>query len=545
MMKKETQSKSVLLRSWRLVSPDRYLIISAMFCSFVASLCSVVSGYTLRILVDDVLPMKKLELLWPVQFLFIGAVLVQNCLDLLHTYQLDKVGQRAKKKLRDSMFHKLLTADYFSRLDKTSAKLISAFSYKIDALSEVLSDGIPGIVITVVDIVITLGIMFALNWKLTLLSIPIYPVLILASNFMQNKIARVQRSNQIKKEEMASIVSEAMECSSNIDNFRLLPFMSRQFSEKTGAVGKKALQLNMCYKFMSLFSWALIIVPYQAILYGVGGTWLITQGAPTIGLMLIFANFTNHLIQPVMGLISVSNSVGSARAAYEFLDEYMDSLPEKKIPVYAQPPEQVTAASEKLFYTYPGKEEACLKGISFEIRQSSTTVLWGSSGCGKSTLLGILSRQIPLNDPGMLCIDSRASMGYFPQTPHLFAMSLRDNFRLANGEITEEEMWGLLRQFAIDSVVARLPEGLETELLNSQGWFSLGEYRRLCLAVFCAGNFDVMLLDEPTASLDADHSDTIMKGLTRLNQEQGKTLIIASHDKKFLSIADKTVYLEA
>ena len=377
------------------------------------------------------------------------------------------------------------------------------------------------------------------------MSIPIFPVLIFASSFMRKKITNVQRKSQIAKEEMASSVSELLECYSTIDNFKLSSYMKNRFSEQTASVGNKALRLQMCYKIMSLFSWALIIVPYQAILYGIGGTWLITKGAPTIGLMLVFANLTNHMIQPVMSLITVSNSVASARAAYDFLDEYMESLPAKKNPIYAQPPEQTIAYAEKLYYTYPGKDHPTISGIAFNIRKSSIVALWGNSGCGKSTLLRILSKQIPLQDPKSLSLDCHSSVGYFSQTPHMFRMSLLDNFRLAKAEITQGEIWETLKLFAIDTLVAQLPNGLETEMLNAQGHLSLGEFRRLCLTVFCSGKNDVLLLDEPTASLDADNAGAIMNALVELNKRQGKTLIIATHDKALLSIADMTVYLDA
>ena len=192
-------------------------------------------------------------------------------------------------------------------------------------------------------------------------------------------------------------------------------------------------------------------------------------------------------------------------------------------------------------YAYPDREAPCIRDLSFEISKEQITVLWGKSGCGKSTLLKILFGTLPLHDSEALRLDADSRWGYFPQDPHMLRLTLRENFRLADPEITDGAIWDILRAFSVEQTVRRYPEGLDHVMRRSEGELSLGEYRRVCLAVFWSANFDVMLLDEPTASLDAENIRFIAQALGELRKE--RTLIVATHEQALLPLADCTIRL--
>lgn len=533
-------SISILGRSWKMVSPYRLFICLGILLSFIIILLSTVSSYTLRVLVDDILPNRKMEFLWPIQFVFIGAVLIENLLSILRKRLFSSASQKSQADLRGKMFEKYLNADYLKKNKVAEAELSAAINYQVDALSGILENGIPVMLSNMIDVGITFAVMIYLDWKLTLLSIPVFPVLFLLSRAVGRKVGKAQNDYQVTRKNMLTDISDAFNCEMNIYNYGLFGYLSERFSRNTNNLCQKSVRMNVLYEIMNRMSWALIIVPYQAILYGIGGTWLIRNGMPTIGTMLIFANFTNHLIQPVMSLTNINAEIGTAKSIFGMLDRFEERLPEK---LTARCVEMTNAAAEavNLEYTYPNQESPCLKGVNCRFERNKLSVLWGPSGSGKSTLLKLLYELLLPEKQGCLIRNTNLRWGYFPQDPHMFSLTLLEHFRLIRKDITEKEVWSLLAGLSVEETVRQRGEGLLCKMSYSEGAFSLGEYRRLCLAVFCCADFDVMLLDEPTASLDEENTQAIVRMLQMQKEKLGKTVIISSHDRCVLDIADSVV----
>lgn len=538
---KEYGAAAVLKRSWKMVSPYRLLIYLGILLSFIMILLATVSSYTLRILVDDILPNRKIEFLWPIQFVFIGAVLIENLFSILRRKLFSSASQRSQADLRGRMFEKYLRADYLEKNKVTEADLTASIQYQVDALSGILENGIPVMLSNVIDVGITFAVMIYLDWKLTLLSIPVFPVLFFLSRAVGKKVGEAQNEYQGARKEMLNDLSDAFSCDMNIYNYSLFDYITKRFGQNANDLCGKSVRLNILYEIMNRMSWALIIVPYQAILYGVGGTWLIRSGIPTIGTMLIFANFTNHLIQPIMSLTNVNAEIGAAGSIFKLLDQFEERLPEKLAGYRDGEFSEIVAEAVDLEYAYPGQEALCLDKVNCRLACNKLSVLWGPSGSGKSTFLKLLYELILPQKQQSLVRNTKLRWGYFPQDPHMFSLTLLDHFRMVRKDISEKEIWDLLCALSVDGTVRQKGEDLLCKMSHAEGAFSLGEYRRLCLAVFCCADFDVMLLDEPTASLDEENTRAIVQMLHMQKEKQGKTIIVASHDRSILEIADYVV----
>lgn len=536
-------SISVLRRSWKIVSPYRSLIYLGILFSFIMILLSTVSCYTLRILVDDILPEKRMDFLWPIQFVFIGAVLIENSLGVLRRKLFCSASQKGQADLRAKMFGEFLCADYLEKNKVTEADVNASINYQVDALSGILENGIPVMLSNMLDVCVTFVVMLMIDWKLTLLSIPVFPILFLLSKAVSDKVDRAQTEYQDARKGLLTDISDAFSGDMNIYNYGLFDYISKRFRKNAKNIGDRAVHLDVLYEIMGRISWALVMVPYQAILYGIGGMWLIRSGVPTIGTILIFANFTNHLLQPVMSLTNINNQIGAARSVYKLLDNFEESLPVKLGEHRNTELTGIAADIVNLSYRYPGQEFPCIKELTYRFESNKLSVLWGPSGCGKSTLLKILFELILPEKQGSVKRDAKLKWGYFPQEPHMFSLTLFDHFRLVKKDISEEDVWELLGSLSIDETVRRKGNGLLCKMNHSEGQFSLGEYRRLCLAVFCAADFDVMLLDEPTASLDKENTQAIIRMLNAQKKRQGKTIIVSSHDRNIFDIADDVLHL--
>ena len=206
---------------------------------------------------------------------------------------------------------------------------------------------------------------------------------------------------------------------------------------------------------------------------------------------------------------------------------------------------------EALTVTYPGRRAPALQEVSFTVEPGEVLALAGPSGCGKSTLLGVL---LGLVHPtagsvriGGVSLDEfepdawRSLLAWVPQRPHLFAASIAANVRIGRPDATEEQVRQALRDAGVEDVVDRLPEGLATRLGEGGAGLSAGERQRLALARAFVRDAPLVLLDEPTANLDAQTEEAVLQSVRLLMK--GRTVVMVAHRPALIAGADRVVRL--
>ena len=203
--------------------------------------------------------------------------------------------------------------------------------------------------------------------------------------------------------------------------------------------------------------------------------------------------------------------------------------------------------------TYPGRRLPAVHGVDLVVEPGETVALTGPSGCGKSTLLAVL---LGLRRPGSGSIvlggvdlenldldDWRRRIAWVPQHPHLFARSVADNVRLGRPDATTAEVEAALDAAGLGDVVRHLPHGADTLLGEGGAGLSAGERQRLSLARAFVRDAPLLLLDEPTASLDTQTEADVLAAVRRL--VQGRTAVIVAHRPALAAMADRVVELPA
>jgi ATP-binding cassette, subfamily C, bacterial CydCD len=210
-------------------------------------------------------------------------------------------------------------------------------------------------------------------------------------------------------------------------------------------------------------------------------------------------------------------------------------------------------AVEGLTVSYPGRPEPALNDVSLRVEAGEVVALAGPSGCGKSTLLAVLlgfvapeqgtirvgGRNLAELDPGAW----RAQLAWMPQRPHLFATSIAENIRLGHRDASEDELTAAVADADLDDVIAGLPAGLDTMLGERGAGLSAGERQRVALARAFLRDAPLLLLDEPTASLDGQTERQVLEAVARLSR--GRTAIVVAHRPGLLEMADRVIDLTA
>ncbi len=200
---------------------------------------------------------------------------------------------------------------------------------------------------------------------------------------------------------------------------------------------------------------------------------------------------------------------------------------------------------------YPGRGQPALRRVSFSVDPGEVVAVVGPSGCGKSTLLGVVLGLVAPDDGSIrvggldlreLDIGAwRSRLAWVPQHPHLFAASMGDNVRLGRPDASPVDVAAAIADAGLEEVVDRLPRGLDTRLGERGAGLSAGERQRVALARAFLMNAPLLVLDEPTASLDGATEETVLGGIRRLME--GRTVLLAAHRSELVALADRVVSL--
>ena len=215
-------------------------------------------------------------------------------------------------------------------------------------------------------------------------------------------------------------------------------------------------------------------------------------------------------------------------------------------------PRTYAISIESLEVVYPGRRVPALSGVTLTVEPGEVLALVGPSGCGKSTLLGVLLGLVPptggsvqVGGVDLAALDPdawRSHLAWVPQRPHLFAASIADNVRLGRPDASDEEVRRAISDANLDDVVGRLADGLATLLGERGAGLSQGERQRIALARAFVRDAPLLLLDEPTASLDGKTEEAVLEAVRRLMI--GRTVLLVTHRPALLGLADQIVSMD-
>jgi len=486
-------------------------------------------------------------------FLIVGLIAAAALLQFALIKMNNRVAYSIGLNLRNATYAKMHRVK-MSYIDKTSAGKLQSF---IISDVETVSDGmlmfLNQFASGIATVLITLAVMFYINWKISLIVVVFTPVSIAVSYLIAKGAYKSFAAQAKLRSQQTAFVGESVknfrECRIyNVTDARIAGF--DKLNAEYRKTSTKATFLSSISNPSSRFVNALIYagVVLSGCYAGIGGTI-------TVGALMSLMTYANQFMKPINDLTAVYTELTDSFACLARIFEYLDSeeIPEEKITdKLPDKNKQFDIEFRNVSFSYV-EGRPVLKDISFTVGKGESFAIAGPTGCGKTTLINLLMRYYE-PDSGDILINGKSIkdiprselrhyIGFVTQDTWLSDDTIMENIRFSGPHITEEEVYEAGKKSGSDSFIRKLPKRYNEMIDNDRDDISEGQKQLLTIARAMASDPSIMILDEATSSVDVVTEDRIQKAVRKLLN--GRTSIIIAHRLSQITNCDKIVVIDA
>src|SRR5687768_1892967 len=483
-----------------------------------------------------------------------------------------RIGEGVIYDLRTRVFEHVQRMPVACFTRTQTGALVSRLNNDVIGAQQAFTSTLSGVVSNVIGLVLTAGVMLALSWQITVLSLVLVPLFVLPARRIGRRLQEITRESYELNASMNATMTERF----NVAGALLVKLFGRPSAEAESFRGRAARVrdigvLSAMYGRTFFTALTLVAALATALVYGLGG-WLAFTGSLSPGDVVALALLLSRLYGPLTALANVRVDVMSAMVSFDRVFEVLDLEPMIREAPDAVPLPDGNRSIEldAVSFSYPSGSDVSLPSleevslpehggpvdvlhdVSFRIEPGHLVALVGHSGAGKSTIAGLVSRLYDATSGSVRVggIDVRRvtlaslqnAIGVVSQDAHLFHDTIRVNLLYARPEATEDELWTALEGARIAALVRSLPEGLDT-VVGDRGYrMSGGEKQRLAIARVLLKGPGIVILDEATAHLDSESEVAVQHALdTALS---GRTSLVIAHRLSTIRSADQILVID-
>jgi ABC-type multidrug transport system fused ATPase/permease subunit len=545
--------------------PYWHLAAATVVLIFVTGLVDLLGPWPMQVLVDNVLgdepppawlawffdeAQGSTNLLLLVVCAGLIIALVDNALNVVSEYVHTSLDMRMSLDFRSDLFQHAQRLSLAFHDRKRSGMLIYVINSQADAAADLIMT-VPGLAQSLVTLVGMFAILYCVNPMLALLSTVVVPFLCYSIRYYVTRIQdRLLAVRELEGESL-SIIHEALSMLRVIVAFGREPYEHARFCRQ----GRQAVTARVAISVrQTLFSLAINMTTATGTTVVLGyGAYLVLQGELSVGVLLVVMSYIAMVYHP---LEHISFTIGSLQEKFVGLRmafKLLDTQPDVKESSTARHVERAAGrvTFEHVDFAYQGRK-GTLQDISFDVAPGQTVAIVGPTGAGKTTLISLLPRFYDAQR-GRILLDGaeireltlrslRDQLSLVLQEPLLFSTTVAQNIRYGRLDAKDDEVVQAAIAANAHEFIMRLPKGYDTELGERGLQLSGGERQRICVARAFLKDAPILILDEPTSSIDSKTEAVILDALDRLIV--GRTTFLIAHRLSTIRRADYILVLE-
>jgi ABC-type multidrug transport system fused ATPase/permease subunit len=536
-----------------LLRPYRGRVMLAFVALLLATAATLAPPPLAKLAIDQGITPKDTGTLNLVVVAFVISALVYWGASYAQTYLVGWVGQRALQDLRIQLFAHLqtLSVNFYSR--RQAGAIISRLTNDVEALDQLVSDGVVTLFASTLTLLGTAAILFWLDAELALLTLLIFPVLGIASFVFRIISADAYR---LTREKLAAITAYLQETLSGIRVVRAFAQETRH-KDRFAALNDENRNANMTTVYLNAAYFPGVELLSALATAGIllyGGTQAL-HGDVTVGVLVAFVAALNNFFDPIQQLSQLYTTYQAGMAALDKIFEMLDEEPDLADRPDAIQLDRLRGEIEfdDVVFRYGGEKSGeAMCHINVHIPPGQTIALVGATGAGKSTFAKLVAR---FYDPtsGRILVDGhdlrdvsasslRSQMGIVPQEAFLFSGTIGDNIAFGRLDASPEEVEAASRAVGAHEFIVALEHGYDTEVGERGAQISAGQRQLIAFARALIADPRILVLDEATSNVDIHTESRIENGLRRLLG--GRTAIVIAHRLSTIQGAGRILVLD-
>ncbi len=541
----------IFLRLMKFAKIYKWHFYVATITAVLLSVVSALRPWLLQQTVDNYIATKDSEGLFFFIILMLVALIVEVFFQLVFIYISNWLGQHIIRDIREKLFKHMMhfKMAYF---DKSSVgRLVTRVVSDSETISSFFGQGLFMIVSDLLKMIVVAIVMVWMNWKLSLITFAVLPVLIYATKIFQMAIKSAYQEVRIQVANLNGFVQE------RIVGMNIVQLFGREETEY-----QKFIEINEKHKkahirtvwYYSVFFPIAEILSSVAIglLVWYGGLRAVVDSSITVGQIIGFITMAEMLYRPLRQIADKFNTLQMGLVAANRVFEVMDTESNlKRIGNVIATELKGNIAFKNVHFSYvPGEE--VLKGINFDVKQGERIAIVGATGSGKSTIISLLNRFYEI-DKGEICLDNqniedftieslRDQIAVVLQDVFLFSDDIYNNITLKNSEISLQQVIDAAKQIGIHDFIMSLPGGYDYNVKERGAMLSSGQRQLIAFLRAYVSNPAILILDEATSSIDS-HSEKLIQFATD-KITQNRTSIIIAHRLATVKKVDKIIVID-
>ncbi len=550
----QCQSKKNLAgKLLKYVKPETGRLLFSLLLSLITTGMALVPPYITSILVDDILPNNNKEMLNIVVLVLFGTYIVQHLIGVFRGYMLRVSGDNIVRDLRNDVYRK---AQYLPMkfYDKTSTgSVINRISGDTATIQGFMLRISQEVVVQFFLMVGIIAIMFAMNWKLSLLSLIPVPFVVIGARIFGRKIAPFYRRIWRRWSAVTSVLTDTIPCVRVIKSFageQRAVSRFEKYNDEWRKVDIRSARITTVFPNIVSF----VITCGSLLIWLVGGNWVIDSNGAVLsaGILVSFISYTSMFYGPVNFFANLSDSYQGALSSAERVLDILDTEPEHDFQK-GNIPEKIEGKIEFRNVNFSfDRTKKVLSNINLVIEPGDIVGIVGTTGSGKSTLINLIMRfydhydgEILMDGKDIRDIDMeyyRSRIGYVQQEPMMFSDTIFNNIAYGVPDAPVEAVMHAATVANAHGFIALQPDAYDSMLGERGVGLSGGEKQRLSIARAVLKNPSILIFDEATAAVDSETENLIQTAIERLIS--GRTTLMIAHRLSTLRKANKIIVVD-